>query len=397
MLGPNGARSALEVRLWVHLPSETPAGSTIRVKLWGKYSIPSAGSQTFAWTQELDRGPDGRFTTRLLFAGPAEIEFHFSRGDVESRECGPQGQSSPERRLRIDAPREVELWVARWCDLGPARTKGPRVSEHRIDSILDGRRFWVYLPPDYEGTDPGHPVLYMLDGQNLFDDQTSFAGEWRVDEICDDLIAAGRIQDLIVVGVDNGGERRLEEYSPWPDARMARGGGGVEHLRAIVEELKPWIDGHYRIEGGAASTGFAGSSLGGLMALYVAREYTDVFARVGALSPSLWWDGGHILEGWDRPPPSEMRLWIDMGTREGTPSSGVEEEGPRDGLRRLRKLRLRLLEAGFVESDQLRVVEIEGGEHHEGAWSARLPELLQFLFPALDPESRPTREVSHEH
>jgi predicted alpha/beta superfamily hydrolase len=382
------ASTAIELRLWVSVPAETPADAMVRMQLTGEYNIPFGDDENFANDQILEKQSDGRYTTTVELRDAARLAFRFTRGEARALECGPRGRPAAMRQLHVEVSRELELRVAQWCDLGPSRTIGATVSEHHLDEFLERRRFWVYLPPSYENGSRDYPVLYMLDGQNLFDDTTSFVGEWHVDEICDQLIAAGEMEELIVVGIDNGGVQRVDEYTPWSDGGTARGGGGQEHLREIIDGLMPWVEQSYRVRGGPNSTGFAGSSLGGLMALYAARERSGIFGRVAALSPSLWWSGGRILGGWSRPARDYPRLWVDMGSREGhraTPSGMVEVS---DAITDLRGLRAQLVETGYIDSDRLRVVEVEGGEHNEAAWSARLPEILRYLFPA--PDGRPT-------
>src|SRR5262249_10569905 len=155
-------------------------------------------------------------------------------------------------------------------------------------TFLGGRRFWVYLPPGYHDSSARYPVLYMLDGQNVFDRLTSFVGEWKVDETLERMIPAGEVAPIIVVAIDNGGTARIGEYTPWSDPGDG-GGAGAAHLTAIADVLVPHIDATYRTQTGPTHTGIAGSSLGGLMALYATYARPDRFGRNAALSPSIWW------------------------------------------------------------------------------------------------------------
>jgi len=149
------------------------------------------------------------------------------------------------------------------------------------------RRIWVYLPPDYNQSNRRYPVLYMHDGQNLFDQATSFAGEWQVDETLERLFKEKGFA-IIVVGIDNGGERRIDEYSPWVNSEYGRGGEGDAYVRFIVETLKPYIDSKYRTL--PNETGIMGSSLGGLISIYAGFKYPEVFKYVGAMSPAFWFN-----------------------------------------------------------------------------------------------------------
>jgi predicted alpha/beta superfamily hydrolase len=241
----------------------------------------------------------------------------------------------------------------------------------------------VWLPAGYErstdvrrasdgrSTDGRYPVLYMHDGQNLFEPDTAFnKGEhWRVGEAATELIEAGRIEPPIIVGIYNTGEMRIEEYTPTADKKLG-GGQADDYGRMIVEELKPLIDSVYRTRPGRESTGVAGSSLGGLVSLHLAFNHPAVFGRVAALSPSVWWDRKAILKtiGEARSKP-KSRVWVDMGTAEG-----------RRGLDDARLLKAALVGLGFVDGVDLHYAEYEGATHSEQAWSERVGPMLEWLF-----------------
>ena len=240
--------------------------------------------------------------------------------------------------------------------------------------LPDDRNVTVYLPPGYEETaDRRYPVLYLHDGQNLFDPSAAFKkGEhWRVGETATALIDAGRLPPLVIVGIDNTGTARLHEYTPTYDRR--RGGGGADDYgRLIVTELKPFIDSRYRTLQDASATGLGGSSLGGLVSLYLGLKYPDVFGRLAVMSPSVWWDRRAILryvrEAKPKPP---SRIWVDIGTREG-----------RYHVDNAQLLKVGLAKSGWIEGDDLHYEEVPGGTHSEGAWAARFDRVLEFLFPA---------------
>jgi predicted alpha/beta superfamily hydrolase len=231
----------------------------------------------------------------------------------------------------------------------------------------------VWTPPGYgDDTARRYPVLYMHDGQNLFEPDTAFnKGEyWRVGETASELIAARRIEPLIVVGIYNTGDARVHEYTPTDDAKL---GGGLadDYGRMIVEELKPLIDGTYRTRPGPQDTGVAGSSLGGLVSLHLGFTHPAVFTKIAALSPSVWWDRKAILKTirQSRSKP-RLRLWVDMGTAEGT-----------RGLDDARLLKAALVGLGFHEDLDLHYAEYEGATHSEQAWSERVGPVLEWLFP----------------
>lgn len=238
--------------------------------------------------------------------------------------------------------------------------------------LPDDRDVTVFLPPGYDNTaDRRYPVLYMHDGQNLFDPATAFKkGEhWRVGETATDLIDADRIPPLIIVGIANTGPRRIHEYTPTHDRR--RGGGEADgYGRLIVEELKPFIDATYRTRPDSTHTGMAGSSLGGLVTLYLGLKHPKVFSRLGVMSPSVWWDRRSVLRTVrDARPKPALRIWVDMGLREG-----------RRHVENAQLLRAGLMKAGWIEGDDLHYEEVGGGAHSEGSWAARFGRVLEWLF-----------------
>lgn len=251
-----------------------------------------------------------------------------------------------------------------------------KIEKFKSRLLRNERALVIYLPPGYEEqAQRRFPVLYLQDGQNLFDPATSFmpGKYWHVGETADRLIGSGAIQPLIIVGVYNLGRRRIGEYTPTSSGRL--GGGKAErYLRMIMEELRPYMESNFRVRPETWHTGFGGSSLGGLLALYAGLRYPHVFGQLAALSPSVWWDRGWIhrfaarAEVQPRP-----RIWLDIGTR----------EGPRI-LPRVEQFRDVLCDRGWTLGRDLRFEIIEGGEHNEEAWAARVGPFLQFLFPASE-------------
>jgi predicted alpha/beta superfamily hydrolase len=254
----------------------------------------------------------------------------------------------------------------------PPRRK--RRSRGTIERIAPGpeypgldRDLTVYLPPSYGRSDRRYPVLYMQDGQNLFDPEASFAGSWRVDLAMDQ--AASRGAEGIVIGIPNAGEGRIAEYSPFdtPEGGTARGRHYVIHM---AETLKPLIDARFRTLPHREATGVVGSSMGGLISLFAFFARPDVFGVLGAMSPSLWIAERAIFGLLDPMPYQPGRIYLDVGRLEG--------EETLDDARRLRDL----LEAkGYTPGEQLRYVEDRAGQHEEAAWSRRFRSALMFLLP----------------
>lgn len=256
------------------------------------------------------------------------------------------------------------------------------IENFRSAHLPGERMITVYLPPGYESdTERRYPVLYLQDGQNLFEAQRAFVhGEiWHAHSTVRHLVEAREISPLILVGIDHAGEARIDEYTPTQDLRSRRGGKAKAYGRMLTEELKPLIDRRFRTLPDACHTGLGGSSLGGLLTLYLGFRLPHVFGRLAILSPSLWWDRKIMLQRL-RANIHRRRpwIWLDIGTREGRLFNQT--------LKNTRMLRDELLERGWREGHNLRYFEDAGATHSERAWAHRLPEVLKFLYP---PPGRP--------
>lgn len=259
-----------------------------------------------------------------------------------------------------------------------AETPHERLRVHRgfRSRILPDRRdLIVYLPPDYEADVVRHyPVLYLNDGQNLFDPETSFikGRTWQVRETADAAILAGEVEPLIIVGIYNTGDRRLAEYTHERDWQM--GGGEADSYGALLtQELMPWINEHYRVRVGREHTGLGGSSLGGLVSLYLGLRYSETFGRLAVLSPSIWWNHKSILGVLNETAPylrHQPRVWLDVGDHEG-----------RVTLRDAELLAKRLKLNGWKDESDVHFEKVRGGTHDEASWATRVRPMLRFLFP----------------
>ena len=158
-----------------------------------------------------------------------------------------------------------------------------------IPQLNTTRRIWIYLPKDYEISSGNYPVLYLQDGQNLFDEATSYAGEWGIDETLNEL-SEKKGKSLIVVGIDNGGEARIDELSPFKNEKYNKGGKGDDYVKFMVETLKPYIDNNYRTKTESQFTAIGRNSLGTLISVYAAVKYPNVFGKVLAFSPAFWFN-----------------------------------------------------------------------------------------------------------
>jgi len=239
-----------------------------------------------------------------------------------------------------------------------------------LDHLQDfPRTVTIYLPPGYERGEARYPTLYMQDGQNLFEPERAFipGQHWRLNEAADLAINDLTAKPMIIVGVDHAGPERIDEYTPTRDESRNAGGKAGDYGKFLIDELKPVIDSRYRTLPDDTAAG--GSSLGGLVSLYLGLTRPDVFHRIAAMSASVWWGGKSILEFVDRFEGQRPRMWVDVGGREG-----------KDTLRDARALRDRLRAKGWSEAD-LGYLEEPRADHSERAWARRARRVLEFLFP----------------
>ena len=264
----------------------------------------------------------------------------------------------------------------------PTLTGTLRKHEIRSRYLKTAREIIVYLPPGYED-EPNrrYAVCYLQDGQNLFDPSTAFCGnEWGLDEAADELIANGQMAPVIIVGIYNAGGKRIHEYTHVRDSR-GQGGRARAYGKMLVRELLPFINSEYRTLTGPQHTALGGSSLGGLVTLYVGLQYPHVFGKLIVMSPSVWWAGGDILRRVaDLETNTGQTIWLDVGTAEG----GDPERACRD----VKELREALLSKGWAVDRDLTYFEDPGAEHNECAWGRRMRDVLPLLFPpGTDPRS----------
>ena len=263
--------------------------------------------------------------------------------------------------------------MTQWKDYPLADTGEPgqvtlRVcSAVRSPELRNSRDILVALPPGYQDGAEAHPVIYMQDGQNLFDPATSFAGDWGLVPGLNAFPAGDPAP--ILVGIPNTGRRRRYEYSPFRDI-IHGGGGGDRYLAFVVETVKPLVDASFRTRTERRHTGIAGSSLGGLISLSGLYRYPDVFAAAGVLSPALWFADGAMLRYLEEMAPlAGGRIYLDVGTAEGE-----------EALLDVRRLRDWLVARGLANPENLSYLEDEGAGHVEEAWGGRLLAAVPFLL-----------------
>jgi predicted alpha/beta superfamily hydrolase len=240
-----------------------------------------------------------------------------------------------------------------------------RLDDVHSPELANHRDVLIALPPSYASGDTRYPVVYMQDGQNLFDAATSYAGDWQLKDTLAAHAAAGI--EAIVIGVPHMGDERKDEYGPFPDARHG-GGRGEAYARFLVHTLKPLVDRSFRTRPERAATAIAGSSLGGLISLYAFLAYPETFGAVAALSPSLWFARGAIFR-WARTRRfAGGRVYLDAGGRE-----------PPRTLRDVRRMRDLLAAKGYAPGATLAYLEDPEGSHDEASWGRRFRAAFPYL------------------
>jgi metallo-beta-lactamase class B len=373
------ARGEAQLTMHVTVPENTPAGAVIHVA--GSFNLWNPNAPGFALTPE----PTGGYAITLPNDVRGSIEFKFTLGSWETVETTAAGGDVENRTFAIPATGAATFsgTVAGWRS-GTSTPPAPRPSTaSRGVSILSDsfaipqlgrtRRIWLYLPPGYATSSRRYPVLYMHDGQNVFDAATSFAGEWGVDETLDSLHAKGD-PGAIVVAVDNGGTHRLDEYDPWVSTNKQLGGGeGDAYVDFLVHTLKPYIDAHYRTRPDRRNTAIIGSSMGGLISLYAALKYPTVFGRAGVFSCACWVARPHVFSYARHAKPLHPlpRLYF---------VSGALETADAEPARDQREMIDSLTAAGFPAGVALRSLIPADGKHAEWFWRREFPAAYRWLL-----------------
>jgi predicted alpha/beta superfamily hydrolase len=354
------------------IPSNTPAGASIY--LAGSVNTWNPGDANYILQ------PDGFGNLQIVIPqGTGTVNYKFTRGSWATVEGNATGGFLPDRSFTFTGgPQTINLTIQSWEDLGATAGSTAAANVQILNPAfympqLDRyRKVWIYLPPDYNSTTKHYPVLYMQDGQNLFDNATSFSGEWQVDETLNTLFANGDY-GAIVVGIDNGGGERLNEYSPWNNPSYG-GGQGDQYVAFLANTLKPYIDANFRTRPEPAMNALIGSSMGAFISTYGACEFPGLFRKVGSLSPAYWFAfselNSYISSGnFDL---ANHKIYFVCGTNESA-SIVSDVNTIRNGL-----IGKGLLpENAFTKFDSF-------GTHSESYWRTQFGALYQWLFPASE-------------
>lgn len=341
-------------------------GADIHLFLAGDFDGWDPGNKDF----EMLKNDDGeyRFSAEL---SKGVHNFKVTRGSWQTVECQADGKAVENRVVTIVHDTTITLDVAGWQDNFKAEEKkhtasaNVKVISEKFDMPQLGRqrRVWIYLPAGYASAHKKYPVIYMHDGQNLFDALTSAYGEWGIDEIMDKLPVKDQ---CIVVGIDHGGEYRITEYDPY-DSKYGKGRGD-DYVEFLVKTLKPYIDQHYRTNADARHTTIAGSSMGGLISMYAALKYPDVFGSAGIFSPAFWIAPGIYQYARQQRIDPHSRVYFVCGDAEGE-----------DVVTNMEKM-ISILRAKGLDEKSTPEVVVKGAQHNEKQWNGDFPAFYNWLI-----------------
>jgi len=298
-------------------------------------------------------------------------EFKITKGSWQTVECSSSGKPLDNRSLTVLHDTTIIVNVDGWQDnfavAEKKHTASPQV--HVISEKFDmpqlgrQRRVWLYLPADYASSGRKYPVIYMHDGQNLFDAYTSGYGEWGIDEIMDKFPDK---EECIIVGVDHGGDYRITEYDPY-DSKYGKGSGD-DYVDFIVKNLKPYVDAHYRTKSDVRHTTIAGSSMGGLISMYATLKYPEVFGNAGIFSPAFWIAPDIYKFAQQTKLPSTSRFYFVCGD--------AESESMVADMKKMADI----VASKEKNKKNTAVAIIKGASHNEKQWNGDFPEFYNWLL-----------------
>lgn len=351
----------------------TPLLDTLYVA--GNFNGWAPGDASYA----LSRQTDGNYETEISGADGDALEFKFTRGDWDRVEVSTTGADIDNREAVFSSGDTLTFDITAWHDATGNHTISGNVIEldynFYMPELESSRRIWIYFPPDYNTSENNYPVIYMQDGQNIFDYASSFAGEWDIDGSMENIFSLTS-STAIVVGIANGEGERINEYSPWIHPTYG-GGKGDAYAQFIVNELKPYIDANYRTLPDRENTVIGGSSLGALIAYYMVLQYDDVFGKAMLMSPSFWFDDSVDVFANDFVKEYPFKIYITAGLNEDE-----------DMVPDIDEVKAKLMEKGFTDDEIISVIRSDGA-HSEWFWKREYDDAYYWLFGIEPPLAIP--------
>ncbi|MDB4909112.1 MAG: esterase [Gemmatimonadetes bacterium] len=384
LLLPLALATPAAAQLTIHVTKSPPIPANAAIYVAGGFNGWNPGSASWKMT----RLADSTWAITMPSGVTGTVEFKLTVGSWDHVELLANGDQMANRTATVPrtGAETLSVVVARWDTKSGVGTPRKHTASANVHVLSDTfaipqlgreRRVWLYLPPGYATSKLRYPVLYMHDGQNVFDAATSFAGEWGIDETLDSLHALGD-RGVIVVAVDNGETHRMSEYNPWKNANPAlMGGEGDRYVDFLAKTLKPYIDAHYRTMPSRENTGVMGSSMGGLISLYAALKYPTVFGRAGVFS-SAHWTAPELYSFVKKVKPltPAPKFYFVVGGKE-TPdgSMGVQQAALVDTL----------VASGFLRGSSIEASMPPDGVHSEWFWRREFPRAYLWLFSGGKP------------
>jgi len=351
------------------LPANTQENSTLFIA--GSFNSWNPQNKSY----QFQKNEKGYFIELSL--NPGSYEYKITRGGWDKVESNKEGKDISNRNLKVEYNTTIDVSIDGWKDLFASSALPKKSTANKNVQIIDTaflipqlnrtRRVWIYLPPSYGSSKKRYPVIYMHDGQNVFDDLTSFSGEWGVDEALDTL--GIKTRECIVVGIDNGGSKRINEYCPY-DFSLQGGqkgtGEGDLYIQFLAKTLKPFIDKRYRTLKNQKNTFTAGSSMGGLISMYAVVKYPKVFGGAGVFSPAFW-VGPKIFDDIKaKGKKVNSKIYFYAGDEEGESMVPLTIKA--------------FNEMHKVSKSKMSTVIRSGGKHNEARWRAEFPLFYEWLF-----------------
>ena len=366
--------SQQKIRIEINsLPVNEPANSSIFIA--GSFNSWNPQNKDY----QFQKNEKGYFLEVSLNAG--SYEYKITRGGWDKVECSKEGKDMGNRAMKVVANENIEISIEGWKDLFAIPSQAKKSTANKNVRIIDTaffipqlsrtRRVWIYLPSSYSSSTKKYPVLYMHDGQNVFDDATSFSGEWGVDEAIDTL--GLKYKECIVVGIDNGGNKRLNEYCPYDfdlkgiaASNSSNKGEGSLYVDFLVKALKPFIDKKYRTLKDSKNTFTAGSSMGGLISMYAVLKYPKVFGGAGVFSPAFWVGPKIFDDIKEKGKKVNAKIYFYAGDAEGETMVPMT-------IRAFNEMHR-------VSKSKMAEVIRAGGKHNEPRWRIEFPLFYEWLM-----------------
>ncbi|MEP6646305.1 MAG: alpha/beta hydrolase-fold protein [Saprospiraceae bacterium] len=367
LIATGNALSQLTITI-TSIPASIPPVDSIFIA--GSFNNWNPGNLAYLLTNHHDG------TWSITFSpAPGVLEYKFTQGSWAKVEGNSTGMFRPNRTYDYTGGvKSTDVTIEGWEGVtGETHTATANVQildeNYYIPQLNRHRRIWIYLPPDYQTSTKRYPVLYMQDGQNLFDTYYAFAGEWKIDESMNTLFDNGNY-GAIVVGIDNGGGDRIDEYTPWYNPTYG-GGHGEAYASFLVNTLKPHIDSLFRTRPEREYTGVGGSSLGANISMFAAVEYQDVFSKVGIFSPAFWFSDSIYQHITHTGIHQQLRIYFVAGTNESATMIS-DMQAVHDTL-----------EAAGENDDEMEFLSRLDGAHSEWFWAREYPAAYDWLFGDL--------------